>query len=288
VAVHRAAARARTATGWLDSWHSFSFGDHYDPANTHFGLLLACNHDTLAPGGGFPPHRHRATEIVTWVLAGSLVHQDSAGHDGVVLPGVAQRLSSGGGIEHSERNGSDREPVRYVQMWVAADPPGGEPGYATRDLRGELAVAGGGLVVVASGMGEHAGTGVLGLRQAGAALFVARLPAGTAVDLPGEERVHLLVCSGTVELSGGSSGTGPGGGEPVRLAAGDAARVRRPGGQGSGGPGSGGPGSGGPGSGGPGTARLWAPEPTGPARVAQPPPAEVLIWAMRGTLGPPG
>src|SRR5947208_349977 len=104
VDVRRAGERFWTRAGWLDSRHSFSFGQHYDPANTHFGLLLVSNDDVVAPGTGFETHPHRDMEIVTWVLDGRLVHQDSAGHTGVIYPGLAQRMSAGTGILHSEKN----------------------------------------------------------------------------------------------------------------------------------------------------------------------------------------
>ena len=102
--VRRAADRFATRIPWLDSHHSFSFGGHYDPANTHHGLLLVNNDDIVAPGTGFDTHPHRDMEIVTWVLRGSLVHQDSTGHAGVIYPGLAQRMSAGTGILHSEKN----------------------------------------------------------------------------------------------------------------------------------------------------------------------------------------
>ena len=106
VDIRRATQRATTRTPWLDSKHSFSFAEHYDPANTHHGLLLVNNDDVVAPGTGFDTHPHRDMEIVTWVLEGSLVHQDSTGNNGVIYPGLAQRMSAGRGILHSERNDS--------------------------------------------------------------------------------------------------------------------------------------------------------------------------------------
>ena len=131
VDVRRAADRYRTRIPWLDSHHSFSFGPHYDPANTHHGLLLVNNDDVVAPGTGFDTHPHRDMEIVTWVLRGSLVHQDSTGHAGVIYPGLAQRMSAGTGILHSEKNDSWRlqgdrhvDPVHFVQMWVVPDATG--------------------------------------------------------------------------------------------------------------------------------------------------------------------
>lgn len=123
VDVRRSARRAATKIDWLDSKHSFSFGQQWDPANTHHGLLLVNNDDTVRAGSGFETHPHRDMEIVTWVLQGSLVHQDSTGHSGLIYPGLAQRMSAGRGILHSEKNDSwrlrgdtHREPVHFVQM----------------------------------------------------------------------------------------------------------------------------------------------------------------------------
>src|SRR4030081_2720830 len=104
VDIRRADDRAKTKISWLGSKHSFAFGGHYDPTNTHHGLLLVNNDDIVKPGTGFETHPHRDMEIVTWVLQGSLVHQDSEGHNGVIYPGLAQRLSAGTGILHSEKN----------------------------------------------------------------------------------------------------------------------------------------------------------------------------------------
>ena len=119
--IRRADTRFHTEIDWLDSWHSFSFGNHYDPTNTHHGLLLVLNDDVIAPGGGFGTHPHRDMEIVTWVLDGALEHRDSEGNHGVISPGLAQRMSAGRGIRHSEVNASTTEPVHLLQMWVPPD-----------------------------------------------------------------------------------------------------------------------------------------------------------------------
>ena len=127
--IRRAGERLATKIDWLDSKHSFSFGSHYDARNTHHGLLLVNNDDVVAPGTGFETHPHRDMEIVTWVLRGQLVHQDSEGHNGVIYPGLAQRMSAGRGILHSEKNDAWKltgasagdEPVHFVQMWVVPD-----------------------------------------------------------------------------------------------------------------------------------------------------------------------
>lgn len=216
--VRRSADRFTTRTGWLDSRSSFSFGPHYDPANVGHGLLLVNNDDTVAPAAGFDTHPHRDMEIVTWVLRGSLVHQDSTGHSGDLYPGLAQRMSAGSGILHSERNDSPDEPVHFVQMWVAPDEPGITPGYEQRDVGDELASSG--LVPVASGMDRHADTTAVRISNRHTALHVARLGPGDAVSLPDAPYLHLFVPRGTAELEGAGS-----------LAEGDAVRLTATGGQ---------------------------------------------------------
>ncbi|MFI5955183.1 pirin family protein [Cryptosporangium sp. NPDC051539] len=209
VDVRPSAARDRTKIAWLDSKHSFSFGTHYDPANTHHGLLLVSNDDIVLPGTGFETHPHRDMEIVTWVLQGSLVHQDSIGNSGVIYPGLAQRMSAGRGILHSEKNDGAVEPVHFVQMWVVPDEPGLTPGYEQLEIADELLR--GGLVPVASGRPEHS---AIRIRNRHAALYVARLGSGASVQLPDAPFLHVFVARGAVVLEG----SGP-------LAEGDAARL---------------------------------------------------------------
>ncbi|MGH3498784.1 MAG: pirin family protein [Nocardioidaceae bacterium] len=245
VDVRRGDQRFGTELDWLDSKHSFSFGDHYDPDNTHHGLLLVNNDDVVRPGAGFEAHPHQDMEIVTWVLQGSLVHQDSAGHAGLIYPGLAQRMSAGRGIEHSERNDSWRlqgephsDPVHFVQMWVVPDEPGITPGYEQRDIDDDLRR--GGLVTVASGMRAHAEVAAIAINNRHAALHVTRLRPGERVDLPDAPFLHLFVARGSVTLEGA---------EP--LGVGDAVRLTGVGGQ----------------------------------RVSAVDSAEVLVWEMHATLG---
>jgi quercetin 2,3-dioxygenase len=212
VDIHRATDRLHTRIDWLDSWHSFSFGGHYVPSNTHHGLLLVSNDDRVAPGAGFGTHAHRDMEIVTWVLEGSLEHRDSAGNHGVIGPGLAQRMSAGSGIRHSEMNASATESVHFVQMWVPPDTDGVAPGYEQRSVERELSA--GGLVTVASGRDD----GAVHLNQRDARLFAARLNAGDEVEVPDEPHVHVFVARGDVELEGAGA-----------LAEGDAARLTRAG-----------------------------------------------------------
>ncbi|MCO1659527.1 pirin family protein [Pseudonocardia humida] len=218
--VRRAADRPRTTTGWSDSRHSFSFGAHYDPLNTHFALLVAHNDDVVSAGTGYDTHPHRDMEIVTWVLEGALVHRDSAGNSGVIGPGLAQRLSAGSGVLHSEHaDGPRHDPgsgppraTRFVQMWVLPDTTGGTPDYEQRDVTGALGA--GDLVVVASGMPRYADRRATSIRQRHAALHAARQRPGGRVALPQAPSAHLYVARGSVDLEG--VGT---------LSTGDAARV---------------------------------------------------------------
>lgn len=244
VDVRRDDDRFKSNFGWLDSKHSFSFGQHYDRANTHHGLLLVNNDDIVDPGTGFETHPHRDMEIVTWVLEGSLVHQDSTGHNGVIYPGLAQRMSAGRGILHSEKNDSwrlggeaHREPVHFVQMWVVPDEPNITPGYEQLEVEHELLA--GGLVPVASGMEKHDGEAAIRINNRHAALYAARLEHGQSVGLPEAPYLHLFVPRGAVSLEGASS-----------LATGDAVRFIATGGQ----------------------------------KVTATEPAEILVWEMHATI----
>jgi redox-sensitive bicupin YhaK (pirin superfamily) len=209
VVVHRAADRFVTTIDWLDSKHSFNFGHHYSPQHQRHGLLLVNNDDRVAPGQGFGTHGHRDMEIVSWVIAGELEHRDSEGNVGVLYPGLAQRMSAGRGIRHSEQNHSTREPVHFIQMWVPPDTNGVQPGYEQRDVNEALAT--GQLVAIASGQGHE---GAITIQQRGAVLWGARLTPGASVDVPADPFVHVFVPVGGGELE--SAG---------QLETGDAARL---------------------------------------------------------------
>jgi len=196
--IRTAASRAVTTTPWLTSRHSFSFGDHYDPDNTHFGLLLVNNDDIVSPARGFDTHPHRDMEIVTWVLRGRLSHRDSAGNHGVIYPGLAQRMSAGSGIMHSERNDSPGEPVHFVQMWVVPDEAGVQPSYQQHEVDEKLLV--GSLVTIASGMPAH--DAAITLHNRNAALHGTRLLPGAAVNVPQAPYLHLYLAAGGVNVEG--------------------------------------------------------------------------------------
>jgi hypothetical protein len=215
VDVRRGGERFHTELDWLDSWHSFSFGPYHDPRNTHHGLLVVSNDDVVRAGRGFGTHPHRDMEIVTWVLDGELEHRDSTGTDGIIYPGLAQRMSAGSGITHSEMNASATADVHLVQMWVLPDTDGIAPGYEQRDVN-EL-LSGGGLVAVASGQGHE---GAITLHQRDAVLYAGRLAAGDVVAVPDAPHVHVYVAIGDASLRSGDDGD-----EQVALETGDAVRL---------------------------------------------------------------
>ena len=217
IRVLRAGSRLRTETSWLDSWHCFSYGRHYEPDNTHHGLLLVCNDNTLRGSTGFAEHAHEEMEIVTWMVEGELEHRDCAGGGTHVLrPGMVRRLSAGRGIRHSEMNPAGWAPTRYIEMWVPPDRKGLEPAVELADV--EAALADGGLVPVASGAAMEGG---VFLNQARAVLWAGRLAPGEHVILPDAPHVHLfVVIGGGVLATGGLGGAGPlEEGDSVRLTA---------------------------------------------------------------------
>lgn len=226
IEIRRAGSRFHTRLSWLDSWHCFSFGRHYDPENTHHGLLLVTNDDRVAPGTGFTTHAHRDMEIVTWVLSGRLRHEDSEGNVGEIYPGLAQRMSAGTGIAHSEMNASDSEEVHFIQMWVLPDTEGIPPSYEQLDVRELLAE--GGLHPIASGQGHE---GAVRIHQRDAVLWGGRLRDGETVKVPDAPHVHVFVTRGLVDLAGdgplepGDAARLTGAGSPSLSASADGAEV---------------------------------------------------------------
>jgi redox-sensitive bicupin YhaK (pirin superfamily) len=207
--VRRADDRFHTSGGWLNSHHSFSFARHWDDANTHHGLLLVSNDDHVRAGSGFSTHPHKDMEIVTWVLDGELEHKDTTDHHGLIYPGLAQKMTAGSGIKHSEINPSSSADVHFVQMWVVPDTESVAPSYAQLDLNDELAK--GGLIPVASGRDHDA---AIPIRQRDATLWAGRLQPGETVSVPDAPFGHVFVAVGDVELEGAG-----------RLVAGDAVRL---------------------------------------------------------------
>jgi redox-sensitive bicupin YhaK (pirin superfamily) len=142
IEVRPAETRFHTQIGWLDSWHSFSFGEHFNPNNTHHGLLLVLNDDVVAPGTGFGTHAHRDMEIVSYVLDGALAHRDSLGTGSTIVPGDVQRMSAGTGVRHSEYNAHEGD-THFLQIWIEPRASGIAPSYeqkhfAAEEKRGRL------------------------------------------------------------------------------------------------------------------------------------------------------
>ncbi len=134
ITLRKAADRGHFDHGWLNTYHTFSFGDYYDPQYEHFRSLRVINEDWVHPGRGFGTHPHRDMEIITYVLAGALEHRDSMGSGSVIRPGEVQAMSAGTGITHSERNASAEETVHLLQIWIMPDRRGWPPNYQQREL----------------------------------------------------------------------------------------------------------------------------------------------------------
>jgi len=206
--VRHAAERGTADLGWLDSRHTFSFGDYYDPRHMGFGPLRVINEDRVSPGQGFGTHGHQNMEIISYVLEGALEHKDSIGTGSVILPGDVQVMSAGTGIKHSEFNHSKTEPVHFLQIWIVPDRDGIAPRYeqkpfADADKHGRLRL-------VASPDG-HDGSVVV---HQDVKLFAAILNTGEHVThmLPRGRRGWLQVARGAVTMNGHDLGAGDGAG----------------------------------------------------------------------------
>lgn len=197
--------RGRTRISWLDSRHSFSFGEYYDPRQMGFGPLRVINEDWVAPGAGFPTHGHRDMEIVTYVIEGALEHKDSLGTGSIIRPGEVQRMSAGTGILHSEFNPSSSDPVHLLQIWIMPSEHGIEPSYEQKAISGEATSAR--FATIAAPDGE---TGVR-LHQ-DARILAAQIPPGVAVahDIADGRRAWVQVARGSVELAGATYKAGDG------------------------------------------------------------------------------
>ncbi len=201
--------RGHANHGWLDSYHTFSFADYFDPEHVHYSVLRVINEDRVAPGAGFPTHGHRDMEIVSYVLEGGLEHKDSMGNGSVIRPGDVQRMSAGTGVRHSEFNASATEPVHFLQIWIVPQANGIAPGYeqkhfAPAELNDRLRL-------IASPDGRD---GSVTIHQ-DARIYATRLDGSDSVvhALAAGRRAYAHVARGTVTVNG------------RRLAAGDGARI---------------------------------------------------------------
>ncbi len=206
IRIRRAEDRGRTRLDWLDSRHTFSFGDYRDPAYPGFRALRVLNEDHVAPASGFGTHPHRDMEILTWVLGGTVEHRDSEGHRARLEAGDVQRMTAGTGVLHSEWNPSADEPLRFLQIWIEPERKGLAPGYEQRRL---LAPGGdGGLRLIASPDGRD---GSLRIHQ-DATLWAGRIASGDTAALPLDEGRHgwVQVVRGRVAIGDGVLEAGDG------------------------------------------------------------------------------
>lgn len=204
--IRKADQRGGVQLGWLDSRHTFSFGDYYDPAHMGFGPLRVINEDRVAPGGGFPTHPHRDMEIISYVLDGALAHKDSTGAAGVVRSGDVQRMTAGTGVRHSEYNASDADPAHFLQIWIVPERAGLAPGYEQKrfspeEMRGRLRLI----------AAPDARDGALLIHQ-DAEVYATRLGAGETVRraLAEGRGAWIQVARGALTVNGAALGAGDG------------------------------------------------------------------------------
>ena len=196
--VRKAEERGHASHGWLDSYHTFSFADYYDPREMGYGPLRVINDDTVQPGQGFGTHGHRDMEIITYVLEGALEHKDSMGNGSVIRPGSVQRMSAGTGVRHSEFNPSREEGVHFLQIWIEPKVAGVKPGYEERKFG--AAEKKGRLRLIASPDGRE---GSVTIHQ-DALVYAALLDGQDAVShrlAPGR-RAYVHVARGAVTVNG--------------------------------------------------------------------------------------
>ncbi|HJV49395.1 MAG TPA: pirin family protein [Geothrix sp.] len=211
ITLRPAESRGHADFGWLDTNHTFSFGDYFEPEHERFRALRVLNEDRVKPGKGFGTHGHRDMEILTWVLSGALEHRDSLGTHGVIRPGEAQVMSAGTGIRHSEFNASDTEPVHFLQIWILPERAGLAPRYDQVAFPDE--VLRNQLHLIASPDGAEGSVQVF----QDVRVFAARLDAGHKVetDLRPGRAGFLQVAAGAVTVNG------------VAMKAGDGARLEK-------------------------------------------------------------
>ena len=200
IQVRRAKERGHADHGWLNTFHSFSFSDYYDPKFMGFRSLRVINEDWVQPGYGFPTHPHRDMEIITVVLEGSLEHKDSMGTGSVIRPGEVQKMSAGTGVRHSEFNHSKSEPVHLYQIWILPEKEGITPMYEQKAIPAEEKQ--GKLRLVASPSGGN-GSNAVKLYQ-DAELFTTQLAKSDSVEyeLSDKRYAWIQVARGAVNVNG--------------------------------------------------------------------------------------
>jgi quercetin 2,3-dioxygenase len=198
IRIRRSAERGHFDHGWLDTRHTFSFGDYHDPRFMGFRSLRVLNEDRVRPGQGFGTHGHRDMEIVSYVLEGQLAHEDSMGNGSVIVPGDVQYMSAGTGVRHSEFNGSPTQPVHFVQIWILPEGEGLPPRYDQK--RFDEAQKKNRLRLVGSRSGAD---GSIAIRQ-DVNLYASALEPGSSVplELPAGRHLWLQVLRGGVEVGG--------------------------------------------------------------------------------------
>ena len=226
ITVRKAAQRGHFDFGWLDTRHTFSFGEYHDPAQMGFRSLRVLNEDRVQAGKGFGNHGHRDMEILSYVLSGSIEHKDSQGNTGVIKPGMVQVMSAGTGIMHSESNPSQTEPVHFLQIWIVPDKKGVAPRYEDRAF--PIAQNRNRLCLIASPDGAE---GSLAIHQ-DARAYAAVLDAGVELSLEVADgrgiwvqaaKGKISVGHGFSQAEGGTAGSGM---EWAELVAGDGAALQ--------------------------------------------------------------
>lgn len=198
IKIRKAEDRGHFDFGWLNTYHTFSFGDYYDPAHMAFRSLRVINEDVVAPGRGFLTHGHRDMEIVTYIISGALEHRDSMGSGSIIRRGDAQRMSAGTGVRHSEANPSKDEPVHLLQIWIMPEREGLPPEYEEKRFADEEKQNKLRLIVSSDG-----GDGAVGIHQ-DARVYATVLDEGKSVthQMPTDRHAWLQVAAGAVELNG--------------------------------------------------------------------------------------
>jgi redox-sensitive bicupin YhaK (pirin superfamily) len=198
IIIRKAEERGHFDLGWLNTYHTFSFDQYYDPRFMGFRSLRVINEDFVHPGRGFPTHPHRDMEIITYVLEGGLAHKDSMGNGSIIRPGDVQRMSAGTGVRHSEANPSTEESVHLLQIWIVPDEAGVEPGYEQKRFEDEEKR--GRLRLVASPKGDE---GSVSIHQ-DARLYAALLDSGQEVvhELAPTRYGWIQVARGSIEVNG--------------------------------------------------------------------------------------